>query len=87
MSTTSEPVPDSKVGLPFFFKAGLNYHRLTGNLTSRTGTYIAPGANAPAYARAGDCAPWNDYTTWSADTKAGLQKVAMGHMDALQNSL
>lgn len=42
------------------------------------GTY--PNATMPDYAAVGDCAPWNDYPAWDADTKQGLINVALAQM-------
>lgn len=35
--------------------------------------------------RIGDCAQWDDYSTWSQDTKDALRGMSLSTMDALQN--
>lgn len=51
------------------------------------GTYPTPAApdhtNFPAV---GSCAPWADYTTWSAATKNSLMALTDSSQDAMQNS-
>jgi glucan 1,3-beta-glucosidase len=37
-------------------------------------------------ARIGDCAPWNDYSTWDQSIKDGLKSLGMSTMDALGDS-
>ncbi|BGP04006.1 hypothetical protein NBRC10513v2_007747 [Rhodotorula toruloides] len=57
-----------------------------GNGYRYDGTYYVPGnTTAPAFKSVGSCDPWNDWTTWSADTKNGLRLVAEAHMDALRH--
>jgi glucan 1,3-beta-glucosidase len=37
-------------------------------------------------ARIGDCAPWNDYSTWDQSIKDGLKSLGMSTMDVLGDS-
>ncbi|GAA95845.1 glycoside hydrolase family 5 protein [Mixia osmundae IAM 14324] len=48
------------------------------------GTY--PNATSPTTTAVGDCDTWNDWTTWSDATKAGLMDMALASMSALGNS-
>lgn len=58
-----------------------------GNGQRYDGTYYIPNTNAttPEYPSVGNCSQWNDYASWSDDTKAGFQLVAQGHISALRN--
>lgn len=57
---------------------GLNVNGV-GDGTRFEGTYV--GNDKPA---AGTCPPWNEWETWTDDTKAGLKQFALVQMDALQ---
>ncbi|SCV67335.1 BQ2448_5981 [Microbotryum intermedium] len=58
-----------------------------GNGNRYDGTYYIPNTNAtkPQYAGVGSCDPWNDYTTWNASIKQGLELVATGHISAFRH--
>jgi len=46
--------------------------------TRYEGTYEGAGS------KVGDCAPWEDYTTWSQSLKESTKQLALASMDALQ---
>ncbi|KAI5480349.1 glycoside hydrolase family 61 protein [Pseudohyphozyma bogoriensis] len=57
-----------------------------GNGYRYNGTYYIPGnTTAPEFAGIGSCDPWNDYATFSNETKTSFQQVAQSHMDAFKH--
>ncbi|KAI5479242.1 glycoside hydrolase family 61 protein [Pseudohyphozyma bogoriensis] len=54
-----------------------------GNGYRYNGTYYIPGnTTAPVYAGIGSCDQWNNWDTWTSDTKNGFQQIAQSHQDA-----
>lgn len=56
-----------------------------GNGQRYDGTYYYPGTTTRPFEAVGSCDEWNNYDTWTDETKQGLMYVAMAQMDSFRS--